>query len=118
MTKTNHCGRTSVEAAGFAMGQDDNGGAARLHDATVEELSAGNEQRLRAAFAEVLSLPTHQITDDIAYDKTSSWDSVAHLVLVAALDSTFDITMDTDDVIDLSSYSKAREILRKYRVVI
>jgi acyl carrier protein len=118
MPNSDHCAPLTGEAASLEVGQQVARSADGLHHAEVEQLSASNEQKLRAAFAEVLCLPAHQITDDVAYDKTTSWDSVAHLVLVAAIDTTFDITMDTDDVIDMSSYAKAREILRKYEVVI
>ena len=45
-----------------------------------------------------------------------SWDSVAHMVLMATLEETFDIQLETDDVIDFSSYEKGLEILRKYGV--
>ena len=33
--------------------------------------------------------------------------------LIAALEDAFDIMMDTDDIIDLSSYEKGKEILAK-----
>ena len=33
--------------------------------------------------------------------------------LIATLEDTFDIMMDTDDIIDLSSYEKGKEILSK-----
>ena len=36
--------------------------------------------------------------------------------LVAALETEFDIMLDTDDVLDLASFAKAVEILRKYGV--
>ncbi len=38
------------------------------------------------------------------------------MALVAAIDDKFDIMLDTDDVIDMSSFGKAREILTKYGV--
>ncbi len=38
------------------------------------------------------------------------------MTLVAALEDAFDIMMDTDDIIDLSSYEKGMEILKKYNV--
>lgn len=44
------------------------------------------------------------------------WDSVAHMVLMATLEETFDIQLETDDVIDFSSYKKGTEILRNYGV--
>jgi acyl carrier protein len=75
-----------------------------------------NERRLRDIFAEALKIPASDIDDSTAYEKVSSWDSVAHMGIIAALDSTFDIMIDTDDVIDMSTFGKAREILKKYGV--
>lgn len=36
--------------------------------------------------------------------------------LIASLEEAFDIMMDTDDIIDFSSYTKGIEILKKYNV--
>lgn len=38
--------------------------------------------------------------------------------LVAAIEDAFDIMMDTDDIIEFSSFEKGMEILRKYDVEI
>jgi acyl carrier protein len=73
-----------------------------------------NEQKLRQAFASGLNLNEAEVNDDLKYAMSAGWDSIAHMALVAALDETFDIMLDTDDVIDMSSYGKAREILTKY----
>lgn len=39
------------------------------------------------------------------------------MVLVAELENIFDVMLDTDDIIDMSSFEKAKEILTKYHVV-
>ena len=61
-----------------------------------------------------------QITEDklvgLQYQGVELWDSVGHMSLVAALEDEFDIMIDTDDIIDLSSYEKGKEILAKYGV--
>lgn len=61
-----------------------------------------------------------QITEDklagLTYQSVELWDSVGHMTLVAALEDEFDIMIDTDDIIDLSSYEKGKEILAKYGV--
>jgi acyl carrier protein len=75
-----------------------------------------SEIKLRQAFAAGLNLPEQEVNESLQYASTPGWDSVAHMALIASLDSTFDIMMDTDDVIDLSSYAKAREILNKYGI--
>ena len=61
-----------------------------------------------------------QITEDklagLQYQGVELWDSVGHMSLVAALEDEFDIMIDTDDIIDLSSYEKGIEILKKYNI--
>ena len=52
------------------------------------------------------------------YQGIEQWDSVGHMGLVAALEDVFDIMMDTDDIIDFSSYEKGKEILtQNYGIV-
>ena len=48
------------------------------------------------------------------YNAIPQWDSIAHMSVVAALEDAFGIMIDMDDVIDMSSVGKAREILRKH----
>jgi hypothetical protein len=54
----------------------------------------------------------------LTYQSVEGWDSVGHMGLIAALEDSFDIMLDTDDIIDFSSYEKGKEILKKYDVVI
>ena len=49
----------------------------------------------------------------LEYQGISDWDSVGHMGLIAAIEDAFDIMMDTDDIIDFSSYKKGMEILSK-----
>ena len=75
-----------------------------------------NEEKLRWVFAEAFDLPLAEITDALAYRECAKWDSIAHMALVAAIDAAFQTMLETDDIIDLSSFRKAREILGKYGV--
>jgi acyl carrier protein len=52
----------------------------------------------------------------LVYQGVEKWDSVGHMTMVAMLEDTFDIMMDTDDIIDFSSYEKGKEILAKYDI--
>lgn len=62
-----------------------------------------------------------QITEEqlagLCYQSIDSWDSVGHMGLISSLEDTFDIMFDTDDIIDLSSFEKGKEILKKYDIV-
>ena len=69
---------------------------------------------LKAAFTETIGLAPDTDFDSVAYGKTAGWDSVAHMALISAIESKFDIMLDTEDVIGLSSYPEAKKILAKY----
>lgn len=75
-----------------------------------------NEQKLRQIFSQSLGIDESQIIDTLEYSTIPEWDSIAHMSLIAAIDEAFDIMLDTEDVIDMSSYGKAKEILKKYDV--
>ena len=53
----------------------------------------------------------------LKYQDIPAWDSVGHMAMIAALEESFDIMMETDDIIDFSSYEKGIQLLReKYNV--
>lgn len=52
----------------------------------------------------------------LSYQSISNWDSVGHMSLITALEEEFNIMMDTDDIIEFSTYEKGMEILEKYHV--
>ena len=62
------------------------------------------------AFIECLGVTEDQLAE-LKYQDVESWDSVGHMGLMAELEDAFDIMMDTDDIIDFSSYEKGKEIL-------
>lgn len=76
------------------------------------------EDRLRQAFVEGLDLdPQFAEWDGLKYRGIREWDSVAHMQLVGEIEEAFDVRLDSDDVIGMSSYTIAKEILGKYDVV-
>jgi acyl carrier protein len=75
-----------------------------------------NEDRLKKVFAESFGIPAESIDDSLAYQKCERWDSIAHMTLVAGIDMEFDTMLEMDDIIDMSSFGKAKEILMKYKV--
>lgn len=82
-----------------------------------QELQQNNTQKLQQAFATALAVDLSLITDELAYNSIAQWDSTAHMLLVAELENSFNLLLDTDDIIDMSSVAKARDILRKHGVV-
>ena len=74
------------------------------------------ELRLQGAFKEALGIGDDTDFANLEYQGIEEWDSVAHMILVAAIEETFDIMLDTEHVIDMSSYKKAVEIVESYGV--
>lgn len=79
-------------------------------------MTSANSEKLIAAFATALNIEANVVTDDLAYNTIPEWDSTAHMALIAELEDVFDIMLDTDDIIDMSSVAKAKEIIKKYGV--
>lgn len=69
-----------------------------------------NTEKYNAAFCEALEIAEEQLKG-LEYQGVETWDSVGHMTLVAALEDAFDIMMEMDDIIELSSYEKGKEIL-------
>ena len=71
-----------------------------------------NLEKYNKAFMDTFEISEDQLAG-LKYQSIEAWDSVGHMGLVAALEDAFDIMMDTDDIIDFSSYEKGKEILTK-----
>lgn len=76
-----------------------------------------NFEKYNNLFVENLQITEEQL-EGLTYQSVELWDSVGHMSLVAAIEDAFDIMMETDDIIDFSSYEKGKEILKKYGVEI
>ena len=74
-----------------------------------------NLEKYNEAYIATFSITEDQLAD-LKYQGIEEWDSVGHMELIAAIEDSFDIMMDTDDIIDLSSYEKGKEILAKYDI--
>ena len=72
-----------------------------------------NLEKYINAFVEGLEIEKELVKEGLEYQSIPQWDSVGHMGLIAAIEDTFDIMMDTDDIIDLSSFEKGMEILSK-----
>lgn len=71
-----------------------------------------NLEKFNGVFMDTLQVPEDKLVY-LTYQGVASWDSVGHMSLIAALEEAFDIMLDTDDIIDMSSYRKGLDILRK-----
>lgn len=68
--------------------------------------------RLRAVFVNALELPDGVDVESLKYRDIQQWDSLGHMTLVAAIEDEFAVQLETEQVIDLSSFKVAVDMLR------
>lgn len=71
-----------------------------------------NIEHYNQSFREAFQVEDSQLAG-LTYQSVTLWDSVGHMSLIALLEEAFDIMMETDDIIDFSSYEKGKQILAK-----
>lgn len=74
------------------------------------------QERLKSVFVESLGLDGDADVENLKYRDIEEWDSVGHMALVSAIEDEFDVQFDTDQVIDMSSFKVAVDMLRGMNV--
>ena len=70
----------------------------------------------KKTFISSLSIDEKVFSEKLEYNEIPEWDSFGHMTLMSGLEESFGITLETDDIIDFSSYKKGKEILEKYKI--
>jgi acyl carrier protein len=74
------------------------------------------DSELKQVFAAALDLPPDMDVEALEIGKDPLWDSIGHMALVAELEDQFGIELEADEIVDMSSYAKAIEILRRHGI--
>ncbi len=77
-----------------------------------------NTEIYKKSFIDSLTISEDVANDKLEYNSIPEWDSIAHMSLISELETKFNITFETDDIIDFSSFQKGKEILKKYKIEI
>ena len=77
-----------------------------------------NIEKYNEAFVHVFGAQTTNLNDNYGKDTVEEWDSVHQLSLMAELEEAFDIMFDPEDIMEMTSYAKGKEILAKYDVTL
>lgn len=74
-----------------------------------------NESKYTQAFMQAFDIDA-ETARTLEFQAIAAWDSVGHMGLVAALEEAFDIMLEPDDIVDMSSFAKGKELLAKYNI--
>ena len=75
-----------------------------------------NKKKYIEIFIKSFSIDEKKFNEKIKYNDIPEWDSIGHMTLISDLEEGFNISIDTDDIIDFSSFKKGIQILKKYKV--
>ena len=74
-----------------------------------------NLDKYKKSFVDTFSIDEKKL-NDLKYNDITEWDSIGHMTLMSSLEETFNISFETDDIVDFSSYKKGIELLKKYKI--
>ncbi len=75
-----------------------------------------NKEKYKEIFIKSLSIKENDFSEELKYNEIPEWDSIGHMTLMSGLEEGFSISIETDDIVDFSSYKKGVEILKKYKI--
>mgnify|MGYP006176001677 CR=1 FL=1 len=74
-----------------------------------------NLNKYNQAFVESLSIDETKLKG-LKFNEIPEWDSIGHMSLMSELEEEFNISLETEDIVEFGSFKKGIEILEKYKV--
>ena len=68
--------------------------------------------KLEQTLSRVFGVHRTQITDDTSNENLAEWDSLAHVTLIAELESSYGVSVSTEDALRLTSVEAIKRFLR------
>ena len=76
-----------------------------------------NLEKLNQIFCEVYSVEESVLNEDFVNTNVETWDSIHQLSMVAAIEEAFDLMMDAEDILEMTSYVNVKNLLTsKYEI--
>ena len=75
-----------------------------------------NLEKYNNAFVEVFGAKVEELNDDYSKENVGEWDSVHQLSLISIFEEVFGIMFDPEDIMEMTSYAKGKELLQKYEI--
>ena len=70
-----------------------------------------NLEAYKSAFVEGLGIDESKVEETLKYNDIPEWDSIGHMTLISNLEEKFKITIETDDIVDFSSFKKEKAMV-------
>ncbi len=77
-----------------------------------------NKEKYDNIFMECFSVEKSQLNEEFVYQCVPEWDSVGHMNMIAEIEDVFEITLETDDIVEFGSYTIGIQMLKKYDITL
>ena len=74
-----------------------------------------NSEKYKKVFSTTFEMKNN-FDEKLEYNSIEAWDSIGHMNLISNLEEEFKISLETDDIVEFSSFNKGKEILKKYKI--
>ena len=75
-----------------------------------------SEEKLKRVLANIFNINIDEIDDATSVDSVPQWDSLKHLNLVLALEHEFNITLSTEQTIEILNYPLIKAVLGEHGI--
>jgi acyl carrier protein len=75
------------------------------------------DEKLKNIFTNLFNLESNAYHGDITRDDIQAWDSLNHLNLVMDLEVAFNISLTTEEVLEMKSVPDIKSVLERHAVV-
>ena len=75
-----------------------------------------NIEKYNNIFLSLFGVSKEELDSEFNFGIVPEWNSLAHMELVAQIEDTFDIMLDTEDITHFGGYENGKKILAKYGI--
>ena len=79
-------------------------------------MSENTNKKLKTILAKILLMDESNISDKMSRNTVKEWDSMAHLMLITELESSFEVTLDDDDIMEIQTVADIKNALKKFGI--
>ena len=71
------------------------------------------EQKLKQIMSNLFGIEEDEITDESSIHSIEKWDSLKHINLIIAIEEEFGISIDEEEMVEMTRFDKIKRILRE-----
>jgi acyl carrier protein len=73
--------------------------------------------KIKAIMSQVFDVPVEDIGSDASIESIDNWDSVNHMSMIMALEQSYEVLFETEEIIEMVSYRQIVHVLKQKRIL-